>query len=258
MIACAAVGLGYRIGETTLLRDVDLDVASGDLLVIIGPNGAGKTTLLELLAGELIPTSGRVEIDGREIAASTLGELSLRRSVLPQHHLLQFAFRCLDVVMMGRYPHGGSEAEARAVADDVMVETDTAHLADRLYPTLSGGEQTRVSFGRVLAQATPLVLLDEPTGSLDLRHQELVMGTLRGLAENGAAIITVLQDINLAARFANRVMILDGGSVRAIGAPDEVLRADLLGSVYGIDVTVVRHPAADCPLILPVGDGRAG
>ena len=258
MRACSAVGLGYRIGDNVLLKDVDLDVAAGDFLGVIGPNGAGKTTLLGLLAGELTPTTGRVEIGGREISAATLGELSLSRAVLPQHHLLQFAFRCLDVVMMGRYPHGGSEADARGVADRVMLDTDTAHLADRLYPTLSGGEQTRVSLGRVLAQATPVLLLDEPTGSLDLRHQELVMEMLRGLAASGLAIVAVLHDINLAARFANRIMILEAGSIRAIGAPDDVLRPDVLRSVYGIDVSVVRHPEADCPLILPIGGGRAG
>ncbi len=259
MSICAAVGVGYEVGDATLLHGVDLAVAAGDFLGIIGPNGAGKTTLLEVLAGELAPTNGLVEIDGCDIGEITLRELSLRRAVLPQHHLLQFAFRCLDVVMMGRYPHEGSEAEARAVADRVMIETDTAHLADRLYPTLSGGEQTRVSLGRVLAQSTPLLLLDEPTGSLDLRHQELVMGTLRDLAETGVAVVAVLHDINLAARFANRIMIMDRGSVRAIGSPDDVLRPEVLGPVYGIDVTVVRHPEIDRPLILPIGDdGRAG
>ncbi len=156
--------------------------------------------------------------------------------------------------MMGRYPHDGSEAEDRAVADRIMATTDTTHLAERLYPTLSGGEQTRVSFGRVLAQATPLLLLDEPTGRLDLRHQELVMSTLRKLADAGIAVIAVLHDINLAARFASRIMMLDGGTVRTVGSPNEVLTPEVIGSVYGIDVTVVRHPELDCPLILSVGD----
>jgi iron complex transport system ATP-binding protein len=177
--------------------------------------------------------------------------MALRRSVLPQHHLLQFAFRCLDVVLMGRYPHGGSESEAQAVAERTMIETDTAHLADRLYTTLSGGEQTRVSLARVLAQETPLLLLDEPTGSLDLRHQEVVMSTLRGLAEAGVAIVAVLHDVNLAARFSDRIMILNDGSVEAVGKPNEVLRPEVLRSVYGLDVTVIRHPVEDCPLILP-------
>ncbi len=258
MSAAAAIGLGYRVGGATLLDGVDLDVADGEFLGVIGPNGAGKTTLVQLLSGELIPTSGRVEIGGRDVATMSLAELALLRAVLPGHHVLQFAFRCLDVVMMGRYPHGGSEADARAAADRVMTETDTASLADRLYPTLSGGEQARVSFARVLAQETPLVLLDEPTGSLDLRHQELVMGTLRDLADSGAAIVAVLHDINLAARFVDRIAILDEGLVRAVGTPEGVLRPDVLGSVYGIDVKVVPHPEVGCPLILPIGGGRVG
>lgn len=258
MSAAAAIGLGYRVGGAALLHDVDLDVAAGEFLGVIGPNGAGKTTLVQLLSGELDPTSGRVEIGGRDLATMTLTELSLLRAVLPQHHVLQFAFRCLDVVMMGRYPHGGSEADARAAADRVMTETDTASLAERLYPTLSGGEQARVSFARVLAQETPLLLLDEPTGSLDLRHQELVMGTLRGLADSGVSIVAVLHDINLAARFVDRIAILDEGQVRAVGTPEEVLRPDVLGAVYGIEVKVVSHPEAGCPLILPIGGGRGG
>lgn len=258
MSAAAAIGLGYRVGSAALLHDVDLDVAGGEFLGVIGPNGAGKTTLVQLLSGELDPTSGLVEIGGRDLATMTLTELSLLRAVLPQHHVLQFAFRCLDVVMMGRYPHGGSEADARAAADRVMTETDTASLAERLYPTLSGGEQARVSFARVLAQETPLLLLDEPTGRLDLRHQELVMGTLRGLADSGVTIVAVLHDINLAARFVDRIAILDEGQVRAVGTPEEVLRPDVLGAVYGIEVKVVSHPEAGCPLILPIGGGRVG
>lgn len=258
MSAAAAIGLGYRVGSAALLHDVDLDVAGGEFLGVIGPNGAGKTTLVQLLSGELDPSSGRVEIGGRDLATMTLTELSLLRAVLPQHHVLQFAFRCLDVVMMGRYPHGGSEADARAAADRVMTETDTAWLAERLYPTLSGGEQARVSFARVLAQETPLLLLDEPTGRLDLRHQELVMGTLRGLADSGVTIVAVLHDINLAARFVDRIAILDEGQVRAVGTPEEVLRPDVLGAVYGIEVKVVSHPEAGCPLILPIGGGRVG
>jgi len=258
MSAAAVIGLGYRVGGATLLDGVDLSVAGGEFLSVIGPNGAGKTTLVQLLSGELVPTSGRVEIGGRDIAKMNLAELALLRAVLPQHHVLRFAFRCLDVVMMGRYPHGGSEADARAAADRVMTETDTAPLADRLYPTLSGGEQARVSFARVLAQETPLVLLDEPTGRLDLRHQELVMGTLRGLADRGVAVVAVLHDINLAARFVDRLVILDGGLVRAVGTPEAVLRPDVLASVYGIDVQVITHPEAGCPLILPIGGGRIG
>jgi iron complex transport system ATP-binding protein len=131
-----------------------------------------------------------------------------------------------------------------------MRETDTEHLASRRYTTLSGGEQTRVSFARVVAQDTPVILLDEPTASLDLRHQELVMATLRGLADSGAAVVAVLHDINLAARFVDRILLLNGGTVRAMGTPDEVLEPEALREVYGLDVDVVRHPIDGCPLVV--------
>jgi len=182
--------------------------------------------------------------------------LARRRALLPQHTLLQFAFRALDVVLMGRYPHRDSSAEEdRATADLAMEGTDTTHLATRLYPTLSGGAQTRVSFARVLAQETPVVMLDEPTVSLDLRHQELVMGLLRSLAGEGAAIIVVLHDLNLAARYADRVALMSRGRLAALAPTREVLRAELLSDVYQHPVMVVPHPHLDCPLVLPVGGG---
>ena len=134
MVAAA----GYRIGEAVLLQDVSFQVTPGEVLGVIGPNGAGKTTLLSLLAGDLSPSEGAVEIDGLD-ATSDRSEMALRRSVLPQHHLLQFAFRCLEVVMLGRHPHPTGDAADRAVVERVMSETDTSQLADRLFPTLSGG-----------------------------------------------------------------------------------------------------------------------
>jgi iron complex transport system ATP-binding protein len=250
MSAITASGLGYSVDGVELLRAVSFGVAAGEMVGVIGPNGAGKTTLLQLLSGERQPTTGSVEIGGTDLSDIALSQLALRRSVLPQHHLLQFAFRCLDVVLMGRYPHPGSVDEAREVALEAMRETDTEHLASRRYTTLSGGEQTRVSFARVIAQDTPVVLLDEPTASLDLRHQELVMTTLRGLSDAGAAVVAVLHDINLAARFVDRILLLDDGAVGGIGTPDEVLQPAALRHVYGIDVDVIRHPNDDCPLVV--------
>ena len=159
---------------------------------------------------------------------------------------------------MGRYPHRrSSPAEDLEVARAAMAETDTLHLADRRYPTLSGGEQTRVSFARVLAQRTPVVMLDEPTGSLDIRHQELVMATLRALADQGTAVLAVLHDLNLAARYADRVGVMSRGRMQAVAPTADVLRSDLLTDVYGHPVTVVPHPLLDCPLVLPV-NGAAG
>jgi iron complex transport system ATP-binding protein len=253
-VVLTAEGLSLRVAGATLVDDVTLAVSGGELVGVTGPNGAGKTSLLRVLAGEVAPSAGRVTLGGVPLASMRPLELAGRRALLPQHTLLQFAFRALDVVLMGRYPHRHSSVEEdMSVARLAMEETDTSHLAARLYPTLSGGEQTRVSFARVLAQETPVVMLDEPTVSLDLRHQELVMGVLRSLAGEGAAIVSVLHDLNLAARYADRVALMDRGRLAALAPTREVLRADLLSEVYRYPVAVVAHPFLDCPLVLPVG-----
>ncbi|MBN2112636.1 MAG: heme ABC transporter ATP-binding protein [Acidimicrobiia bacterium] len=245
-------GIGLQVEGAVLLDGVSLEVRAGEVLGVVGPNGAGKTSLLRVLAGETAPTSGRVLLDGRPLARYRPRELARRRALLPQQTLLQFAFRVLDVVLMGRYPHRESSAERDLeAAQGAMAAADVAHLAPRLYPTLSGGEQTRVSFARVLAQETPLVMLDEPTTSLDLRHQELVMGLLRSLADDGAAVVAVLHDLNLAARYADRVALMSRGRLAALAPTREVLRADLLSEVYQHPVVVVPHPQRDCPLVLP-------
>ena len=247
-----AEGVGLRVDGVTLVEGVSLEVSAGEILGVVGPNGAGKTSLLRMLAGEMEPTTGAVTLDGVPLAAWRPRDLARRRALLPQHTLLQFAFRALDVVLMGRYPHRDSSAEQDLeTARRAMEGTDTAHLAARIYPTLSGGEQTRVSFARVLAQETPLVMLDEPTTSLDLRHQEMVMGLLRSLADAGAAVVVVLHDLNLAARYADRVALMSRGRLAALAGTREVLRADLLTEVYRHPVMVVPHPRLDCPLILP-------
>ncbi|MBU1865426.1 MAG: heme ABC transporter ATP-binding protein [Actinobacteria bacterium] len=245
--------VGYRIGDAVLVDGVDLEVRSGEILGIVGPNGAGKSTLVRMLAGETAPSEGQVLLDGEPIGGYRPHDLAVRRALLPQSTVLQFAFRVLDVVMMGRYPH----REATPADDAISVETamergDVGHLRERLYPTLSGGEQARVSFARVLAQETPILLLDEPSASLDVRHQELVMAVLRTLTGSGAAVAAVLHDLNLAARHADRVAVMSGGRIVEVGLTAEVLRSDLLSEVYRHPVAVVPHPHLDCPLVLPL------
>jgi iron complex transport system ATP-binding protein len=253
--ALVAEGLSFQVEAATLVDGVSLEVVGGEVLGVVGPNGAGKTSLLRLLAGEIAPTAGRVALYGVPLSSLGPRRLALQRALLPQHTLLQFAFRAIDVVAMGRYPHRGSTPDQdRAVVRWAMDATDTAHLEARLYPTLSAGEQTRVSLARVLAQETSLVMLDEPTTSLDLRHQELVMGLLRSLARAGGAIIVVLHDLNLAARYADRVALMDRGRLAAVAPTRDVMRSDLLSEVYQHPVAVIPHPLLSCPLVLP---GRA-
>lgn len=253
MTVLATRDLVYTVDDTVLVDGIDLAAAPGELLGIVGPNGAGKSTLIGLLAGELTPTSGDVLIQGRSVSEYRPRELALLRSVLPQQTVLQFAFRVRDVVRMGRYPHRESTiAEDLVAVAEAMDQVEVSHLADRLFPTLSGGEQTRASIARVLAQDGPAVLLDEPTASLDIRHQEMVMGVLSDLRDAGVGVIAVLHDLNLAARYADRVALMSSGRLAACGSPDDVLRADLLTEIYGYPVAVEQHPLLDCPLILPL------
>ena len=254
-----AHSVSYRVGQAVLVDGVSLTLARGEVLALVGPNGAGKSTLLRLLAGDLSPGGGEVALDGRPLSAYRPGELARLRAVMPQQTVLQFAFTALEVVLMGRNPHlRGREADRDlAIAEAAMAGTDCLHLADRSYPTLSIGEQQRVTLARVLAQETPVLLLDEPTASLDIRHQELVLQVARERATGGAAVLAVLHDLNLAAAYADRVAVLSRGRLAACGAPWDVLTEGLLSEVFEHPVAVMRHPLRDCPLVMPaVGSGR--
>jgi iron complex transport system ATP-binding protein len=253
-----ATGVGYSIGSAVLVDGVDLHLVPGEVLGVVGPNGAGKSTLLRLLSGELTPTTGDVHLDGRPLQAIKARELALRRAAYSQDSVLQFAFTALEVVLMGRFAHDTSPAEDLAAAQRAMADTDIVHLGARTYPTLSGGERARVGLARVLAQDTTVVLLDEPTAALDLGHQESVMQVLRSLADRGVAVATILHDLNLAARYADRVALMSHGRVVEAGTTRGVLRSELLSTVYAHPVVVVPHPHDDCPLILPERIGPGG
>ena len=257
MNALTARGVVVRYGPTTVLDGVDLDVRSGELLALVGPNGAGKSTLLGVLAGDLEPTDGKVEVLGRPLAQWRLGDLARERAVLTQEQRVAFPFPVEDVVRMGRSPWRNRPEEDRdeECVADAMATADVTDLADRRFGLLSGGEKTRTSFARVLAQHTGIVLLDEPTTALDLGHQETVLGRARADADAGRAVVVVLHDLSLAAAYADRVVLLHGGRVAAEGPPADVLTAPLLSDVYDHPVSVLRHPATGELLVLP--DRRA-
>ncbi len=246
-----------EIGVARVLDAVGLVVASGEVVALVGPNGAGKSTLLGVLAGDLDPTAGEVLVHGRPAGEYGARALARRRAVLLQQQGLAFGFSVADVVRMGRSPWHRTR---RADADDVVVEAamnraDMTAFATRLFPTLSGGEQARTSFARVLAQETDIVLLDEPTAALDLRHQESLLTVARGSAHAGAAVGVVLHDLSLAAAYADRICVLADGRGRAVGSPREVLRADLLTEVYQHPVQVLDHEGT--PVVVPVRTGVA-
>jgi len=244
----------YRVPGATLVSDVDLEVAPGELIAVIGPNGAGKSTLLSLLSGDLHPSDGEVFINGSDTSRALPGDLALERSILTQREPpIDLPYTASQVVAMGRFPHRQDETNTgerdAAVIADAMDQTDTTRFANRTYTTLSKGEQTRVSLARVIAQATPIILLDEPTTALDVAHQERIMSRVVALAEQ-KTVVAVLHDLNAAAIHAGRIIVMSRGSVVADGGPRQVLQADLLTSVYDQPMVVVDHPFRNCPLVL--------
>ncbi|MFD0360059.1 heme ABC transporter ATP-binding protein [Nocardia sp. GCM10030253] len=241
-------------GSRRVLEAVDFDVVAGQVVALVGPNGAGKSTLLAALAGELAPTEGTVELDGRLLAHWSALDMARRRAVLPQSHTVGFPFTAREVVAMGRAPW--VRTELRALDDEkiaaAMAAADVEHLAARSFPTLSGGERARVALARVLAQDTATLLLDEPTAALDLGHQEAVLNLATTRAEEGAAVVVVLHDLGIAAAYADRVAVLESGRIAADGPPREVLTTELLSRVYQHPVEVLDHPISGAQLVLPV------
>ena len=247
--------VSYRVGQATLVDGVTLAARRGEVLALVGPNGAGKSTLLRLLAGDIAPAAGEVLLAGRPLKGYSARALARQRAVMPQQTLLQFAFSAYEVVLMGRAPHAGARRgesdEDLAIVREALLRTDSEALARRSYPSLSTGEQQRVTLARVLAQQAPIMLLDEPTAALDIRHQELVMQIARETAAAGAAVLLVVHDLNLAAGYADRVAVLRHGRLVACDTPWQVLTADLLSEVFEHPIAVLPHPQRDCPLILP-------
>lgn len=243
MTVVSARGIGVVYDGHPILAGVDIDIRPGELVALVGPNGAGKSTLLGVLSGDVVPTTGSVRLDDRDLGAYPARELARRRAVQLQKQGLAFGFRVEEVVRMGRSPWHRTpqeDADDRVVAES-MALADVTDLALRLYPTLSGGEQARASFARLLAQATPVLMLDEPTAALDIRHQEALLEVARDAARGGAAVVVVLHDLSLAAAYADRVCVLSHGSVRADGPPAEVLTSELLTEVYAHPVDIVEH-----------------
>lgn len=256
--AIAARGVTYALDNGTKLVDgISLDVHPGELVAVLGPNGAGKSTLLGLLTGDLDPTGGEVLVGGHPIGDLGARELARHRAVMPQSTALAFPFTVDEVVRMGRAPYLGMPGESDdEIVARCLAETDTAHLAERVFPSLSGGEQARVTLARVLAQRAPLLFLDEPTAALDLRHTEDVLRLARARARRGDAVLVVLHDLNLAAAYADRIALLAGGRLVGCGAPAQVCTAPTLSELYGHPVDVMTRPGTGELLVLPRRDLR--
>jgi iron complex transport system ATP-binding protein len=252
----AAEQLSFAYGPRPVLADVSLAVAAGELVGVIGPNGGGKTTLVRLLSGVLAPDTGIVRLDGRPLAAYRRRDLARRLAVVPQDPTLEFPFTALEVVLMGRAPHLAALGFPRAgdveIARAAMARLGVGKLEDRPLDRLSGGERQRILLARALAQEPAVLLLDEPTTHLDLRHQVGIYDVVHGLARaRGVAVVSVLHDLNLAALYCDRLVLLAGGRVVRHGAPAEVLEAGILRAAYATDVQVTVNPATGVPVVLP-------
>jgi iron complex transport system ATP-binding protein len=248
LVSIRGVQLAYRRNgrePLEVLRGLDLQLQAGELVALLGANGSGKTTLLRLLSGALRPDTGVVEVAGRPVGEWPRLALARRVAVLPQQLELPDGFRVAELVAMGRAPHArrlfGSTAEDELAVERALQDADALDLADRYPLELSGGERQRVLVAMALAQEPQLLLLDEPTVHLDLAHQVALLQRLRHLhAQRELTVLAVLHDLNLAAAFAPRVVLLDGGRVAADGSPDDVLTPDAIARAFGVQMEPVR------------------
>ncbi len=245
----AARGISVVRGPRRLLDRVDFAAIAGEIVGIVGANGAGKSTLVRVLAGEIVPEAGHVEFDGADLRAVRPETLARRRAVLPQHATLAFELPAIDVAALGRLAHPAG-SDPRAIAAEALDACAAAHLAGRTYSSLSGGEQQRVQLARVLAQldardgpdGARLLLLDEPTASLDIAHQQTVLRLARRMARAGHAVVAVLHDLNLAARYCDRIALMAGGRVLADAPPALALANDLLFRAFGVAMRHLQLP----------------
>ncbi|KRP64016.1 heme ABC transporter ATP-binding protein [Pseudomonas orientalis] len=247
--------LHIRRAGKTVLADVTLNLLPGEVLGVLGPNGAGKSTLLSALCGELSPDQGKVWLGQQELKHLSGAQRAQRLAVLPQSSTLDFAFRVEAVVGMGRLPHQTGRVRDEEIIRAALQAADVGHLGGRSYLALSGGERQRVHLARVLAQLWPgeagqTLLLDEPTSMLDPLHQHTTLQAIRSFADRGAAVLVILHDLNLAARYCDRILLLEGGRPHALDTPAQVLRPEPLKVVFGLDVLVQSHPERGHPLII--------
>jgi iron complex transport system ATP-binding protein len=247
---------GAPRGAPPALDGVTMQARSGEFYAVLGPNGSGKSTLMKALLGALQPTDGTATVDGRPARSWSRRELARHVGAVAQSEPMPFPMTCRDLVAMGRYPHLGplraeGAADREAVAD-ALVRCDVEDLAGRRIDTLSGGEVQRVRIARALAQQPRALVLDEPTASLDIRHEMSILQLLRTSADRGMTVLLVTHHLDLAARFADRLLLLDQGRVAAEGAADEVLRAEVLERVYGWPVAVGPDPVTGTLRVTPL------
>jgi iron complex transport system ATP-binding protein len=250
-----ARGVEVRAGRKSLIRDVTLSLAPGDFLAVIGPNGAGKSTFMGALSGDRRVARGEVLLDGQPIAHWPKRVLARRRAVLPQHSSVAFDFTARQIATLGLLAQRDrlSDRRMRELADAALAETEAAAFADTSYTVLSGGERQRVQLARVFLQSdaerlidlnaeAPFLLLDEPIAGLDLSHQHAALAGARRRADKGVGVLAVLHDLNMAARYADRVAIFENGAMTALGPTATVLEPERLSQVFSTPITKLQGP----------------
>ncbi|WP_026618072.1 heme ABC transporter ATP-binding protein [Ensifer aridi] len=255
-----ASDISVRLAGRQVLHGVSFEAVPGAMTAIVGPNGSGKTTTLKVASGELVPSAGKVTINGRDIASFKPWELALKRGVLPQSTVISFPFTVREIVRLGLSAGGSADTPSHdGVADEALEAVDLAGFSGRFYQELSGGEQQRVQLARVLCQISApatdgeprYLLLDEPVSSLDIRHQLTIMRLARQFCTEGGGVIAVMHDLNLTAMFADQIVMMKAGRIRARGAPRDVLTDETMEAVFGCRMRVSVAPGRDMPFVLP-------
>jgi iron complex transport system ATP-binding protein len=248
----SAADVVVRLGGNLVVDGAALDLNAGKLTVLIGPNGAGKTTLIRALAG-LIPAEGRIAIEGRSLGSFSARERARRIAYLPQGHVFHWPMAVAAVVALGRHPYGDAFSPLtesdRAAVERALIATATVPFASRAVTTLSGGERARVALARALASEAPILLADEPTASLDPRHQLVVMELLARVAHGGAAVLAIVHDLALAARFADTIVVMDRGRLVAQGEPHAVLTPERIADVFGVEAVIADSAVGPLPVL---------
>jgi len=248
-----AADVVVRLGGSLVVDGATLELRAGELTVLVGPNGAGKTTLVRALAG-LIPAAGRIAIEGCSLGSFSPRERAQRIAYLPQGHVFHWPMAVAAVVALGRHPHADVFSPLtdtdRAAVERALIATATVPFAARAVTTLSGGERARVALARALASEAPILRADEPTVSLDPRHQLVVMELLHHVAQDGAAVLAIVHDLALAARFADRIIVIDRGRLVAQGVPGDVLTPERIAAVFGVEAVITDSAVGAIPLLM--------
>lgn len=250
--------VSYEIKSRKIIQDISVEIGTGKLIAILGANGAGKSTLIKLLSQEYKPTKGNVYWKGKELAKMPIKQMALKRAVLTQNIHMSQDFPVEEVVLMGRYPHFKNypRKEDLKAVNQAKQQTNIEELAQRSYGSLSGGEKQRVQLARALAQLNDsgqnhnkLLLLDEPLNNLDIRYQHQCLKLAKDFAQQGNTVLLVIHDINLAALYADKILLLNRGQLEMYGTPEEVLTEKCLSKCYQFSVKVATHPYYHCPVV---------